>query len=58
MAPSDPLAKVRLGELYRDLGRADEAVRLLREAVALDPGRRPTGTRSAWCSAAPNARRG
>jgi len=36
MAPADALAKVRLGELYRDLGRTDEAIRLLREAVALD----------------------
>ena len=36
MAPSDALARVRLGELYRDLGRTDDSIRVLREAVALD----------------------
>jgi tetratricopeptide (TPR) repeat protein len=37
MAPRDALARVQLGEVYRDMGRADDAARLMREAVALDP---------------------
>ena len=37
MQPSDALAKVRLGEMYRDLGRTDDAIRLLREAVTIEP---------------------
>jgi choline-sulfatase len=37
MAPRDALARVRLGEVYRDMGRPDDAARLMREAVALDP---------------------
>ena len=37
MAPRDALARVKLGELYRDLGRSADATRLLREAVQLDP---------------------
>ena len=37
MAPSDALAKVRLGEMYRDLGRTGDAIRLLREAVTIEP---------------------
>jgi tetratricopeptide (TPR) repeat protein len=37
MAPQDALVRVKLGELYRDAGRTADAIRLLREAVSLDP---------------------
>ena len=37
MAPRDALARMQLGEVYRNTGRADEAARLMREAIALDP---------------------
>jgi choline-sulfatase len=37
MAPRDALARIQLGEVYRDMGRTDDAARLMREAVALDP---------------------
>ena len=37
MAPDDALLRVQLGELLRDMGELDESVRVLREAVALDP---------------------
>jgi choline-sulfatase len=37
MAPRDALARVQLGEVYRDMGRPDDAARLMREGIALDP---------------------
>ena len=37
MAPRDALARVQLGEVYRDLGRADDAARLMQAAVEIDP---------------------
>jgi cytochrome c-type biogenesis protein CcmH/NrfG len=37
MAPADALIRVKLGELYRDLGRTAEATQSLREAVRLQP---------------------
>ena len=37
MAPRDALVRVKLGELYRDLGRPADASQLLREAIELDP---------------------
>jgi choline-sulfatase len=37
MAPRDALVRVQLGEVYRDMGRADDAARLMREAITLDP---------------------
>jgi choline-sulfatase len=36
MAPGDALVRVQLGEVYRDLGRTDDAARLMREGVAID----------------------
>lgn len=36
-APQDALVRVKLGELYRDAGQPEQAVRYLREAVTLDP---------------------
>ena len=38
MAPRDALARVRLGEVYRDLGRTDDSARLMQAAVEIDPG--------------------
>ena len=35
-APKDALVRVKLGELYRDLGRLQDAARLLRDALQLD----------------------
>jgi tetratricopeptide (TPR) repeat protein len=37
LAPRDSLVRVKLGELYRDIGQPVAAARLLREAIALDP---------------------
>ena len=51
MAPRDALARMRLGEVYRDLGRTDDSARLMRRPWRSIQVRRPTGTRSAWCSA-------
>lgn len=45
IAPADALIRVKLGELYRNLGRPADAVRLLRDAVRLDPA-----TSSYWNS--------
>ncbi len=38
LAPRNALARVRLGEFYRDVGDATRAVKYLKEAVDLDPG--------------------
>jgi len=38
MSPRDALAQVQLGEVYRDMGRPDEAARLMQTAVKIDPG--------------------
>jgi choline-sulfatase len=37
MAPRDALARIQLGEVYRDLGRTDDAARVMRQAIELDP---------------------
>ena len=37
MAPRDALVRIKLGEVYRDLGRPDEAARVMRQAIQLDP---------------------
>jgi choline-sulfatase len=37
LAPRDALIRVKLGELYRDMGQPVAAARLLREAIKLDP---------------------
>ncbi|MEW6320851.1 MAG: sulfatase-like hydrolase/transferase [Acidobacteriota bacterium] len=37
MAPADALIRIKLGELYRDLGRTADAVALLRAGIAVDP---------------------
>jgi superkiller protein 3 len=37
LSPRDALIRVKLGELLRDVGRSDESIRVLREAVQLDP---------------------
>ena len=37
MAPRDALARIQLGEVYRDLRRPDEAAQLMRQAIEIDP---------------------
>ena len=37
MAPRDALVRIKLGEVYRDLGRPADAARVMREAIQLDP---------------------
>ena len=37
LAPGDALARMQLGETYGELGRFPDAIRLMREAVAIDP---------------------
>ena len=37
LAPRDPVALMQLGEAYRDVARHQDAVRVIREALALDP---------------------
>jgi choline-sulfatase len=36
MAPRDALARIQLGEVYRDLGRPDEAAQVMRQGIAID----------------------
>jgi choline-sulfatase len=38
LAPQDPVAIMQLGETYRDLGRLEEAARVIQRALAIDPG--------------------
>ena len=37
MAAQDALVRVKLGEVYRDLGRPADSIRVMREAIKLDP---------------------
>jgi arylsulfatase A-like enzyme/Flp pilus assembly protein TadD len=38
LAPRDPVALMQLGEAYRDVARYQDAVRVIRAALAIDPG--------------------
>ena len=37
LVPRDPIALMQLGEAYRDVARHQDAVRVIREALAIDP---------------------
>ena len=37
LSPADALAHMQLGEVYGFMGRMPDAIRLMREAVAIDP---------------------